>query len=105
MAGAVIEVKYFNTFILKKTLNGADAPLNTPLWNGSFGIPAAKGGYPTQPDTTQAENWAVEESRITGGYNNTSVDPGIKCPESRSAPKSVPKQPKFRSTCTGVLSR
>ena len=78
MAGAVIEVKYFNTFILKKTLNGADAPLNTPLWNGSFGIPAAKGGYPTQPDTTQAENWAVEESRITGGYNNTSVDFGVR---------------------------
>ena len=42
MAGAVIEVKYFNTFVLKKTVvNNGD----TIIWNGSFGIPKDKGGY------------------------------------------------------------
>jgi len=38
--GAVVEVKYFNTFILKKTNNQDE-----PIWNGSFGIPEAIGGY------------------------------------------------------------
>ena len=40
--GAVIEVKYFNTFILKKT-NSDDEP----IWNGSFGVPpTVPGSYP-----------------------------------------------------------
>ena len=38
--GAVIEVKYFNSFVLKKTI--AD---NQPVWNGSLGIPNDLGGY------------------------------------------------------------
>ena len=31
---AVIEVEYFNTFLLKKTNKN-----NRPIWNGSTGIP------------------------------------------------------------------
>ena len=42
MAGAVIEVKYFNTFVLKKTVVNIR---DTIVWNGSFGIPKDKGGY------------------------------------------------------------
>jgi len=38
MAGAVIEVKYFNTFVLKKTVQQN----NLPIWNGSFGIPVSE---------------------------------------------------------------
>ena len=77
MAGAVIEVKYFNTFVLKKTV--ANIP-ETIVWNGSFGIPALQGGYPVvDPATTIDEsNWAIEESRIRGGYNNTNVDYGVR---------------------------
>tara|TARA_X000001382_G_C3168635_1_gene178741 strand:- start:337 stop:2007 length:1671 start_codon:yes stop_codon:yes gene_type:complete len=72
---AVIEVKYFNSFILKKTLSSA----SKPMWNGSFGIPESVGGYPRpNDDTTAAGNWAIEEARIDGGYNNTSVDFGVK---------------------------
>ncbi len=41
MAGAIIEIKYFNTFLLKKTNSN-----NEPIWNGSFGIPPTIGGYP-----------------------------------------------------------
>ena len=74
MAGATIEVKYFNTFVLKKTLS-ENTPTNQPLWNGSFGVPTANyGSYPVVADTTNANNFAIEESRIRGGYNNTTVD-------------------------------
>jgi hypothetical protein len=79
---AVIEVKYFNTFVLKKVNDSVNygAPTNfgeIPIWNGSKGIPQTKGGYPG-PAATDANDWAVEESRIRGGYNNTSVSFGAK---------------------------
>jgi len=84
MAGAVVEIKYFNTFVLKKIINAANNPapatdaLDIPIWNGSLGIPYAKGGYPRVSDTSAPENWAIEESRIRGGYNNTTVDFGVR---------------------------
>ena len=68
MAG-VIEVKFFNSFILRKT-HGCTL-LVLPMWNGSRG----DGTYPQQtPATPNDANWAVEEARITGGYNNTQTD-------------------------------
>ena len=74
MAGAIIEVKYFNTFLLKKTVdNGKNV-----LWNGPFGIPESIGGYPATAANEKADSWGIEESRIRGGYNNTSVDFGAK---------------------------
>ena len=72
--GAVVEVKYFNTFLLRKTISGA----NTPIWDGSRGIPQAIGGYPVEGAPSEEYNWAIEESRIRGGYNNTNVDYGVK---------------------------
>ena len=71
--GASLEIKYFNTFILKKTNNDDE-----PIWNGSFGIPEDLGGYPVVDPLTGGSNWAIEESRIRGGYNNTTVDFGVK---------------------------
>lgn len=73
MAGAIIEVKYFNTFLLKKSVGSG----NDVLWNGSFGIPESIGGYPVQ-NLTGENSWVIEESRIRGGYNNTTVDFGAK---------------------------
>ena len=75
MAGAILEVKYFNTFLLKKVNKS-----NRVIWNGSFGVPKAIGGYPVLPksDTGGINTWAIEESRIRGGYNNTTVDFGAK---------------------------
>ena len=63
MAGAIIEVKYFNTFLLKKTSKSSE-----PIWNGSFGIPGGLnglGGYPVV-SSTDTDNWVIEESRIRG---------------------------------------
>jgi hypothetical protein len=60
---AIIEVKYFNSFILAKTVDSEDAP----VWRYT----------PSLVDNGE-KNWFIEESRITGGYNNTSVDFGAK---------------------------
>lgn len=73
---AAIEVKYFNTFILKKVVSDSF----TPIYGGSFGIPTSEGGWPT-PDLIDSSNdkeWFIEESRIQGGFNETSVDLGVK---------------------------
>ena len=89
MAGAVVEVKYFNTFVLKKIINAANLPQDIPIWNGSLGIPYAKGGYPRVSDTSAPENWAIEESRIRGGYNNLSVDLGVRAYLVEEEPNAV----------------
>ena len=60
---AIIEVKYFNSFILSKTVDNS----NVPVWKHS-------NSATTNPD----KNWYIEESRIRGGYNNVSVDYGGK---------------------------
>lgn len=79
---AIIEVKYFNTFLLKKVNKAQTTPSpgygNIPVWNGSMGIPAAKGGYPRPNGNAVPNNWVIEESRINGGYNNTTVSFGAK---------------------------
>jgi hypothetical protein len=75
---AVIEVKYFNSFLLKKTLQQQSGGDITPVWNGSFGVPQELGGYPRYTNYPIDGNWSIEEARIRGGYNNTSVDYGVK---------------------------
>jgi hypothetical protein len=65
---AIIEVKYFNSFLLRKTVAASDATTPfEPVW------------YKSNAATDNAaRNWIIEESRIRGGYNNTSVDFGAK---------------------------
>jgi hypothetical protein len=62
---AIIEVKYFNAFNLRKTVDNSTPPV--PVWKGTDGLA-----------DNAAKNWIIEESRIRGGYNNTSVDFGAK---------------------------
>ena len=87
--GAVIEVKYFNTFILKKlcstgqpAVDPTNIGVNPSIWAGSYGIPEEKQGFGSQPillpPNNAVANWSIEESRIRGGYNNTSVSLGAK---------------------------
>jgi len=73
---AVIEVKYFNTFLLKKVFTSGD----TPAYGGSFGVPAPlNGSWPSAGLTgNKTKEWVIEEARIQGGYNNSSVDFGAK---------------------------
>jgi len=70
---AIIEVKYFNSFFLNKTSSSQE-----PIWNGSRGIPNTIGGYPVVAVTNSENDWVIEESRIRGGFNNTSTDYGAK---------------------------
>ena len=78
---AEIEVKYFNTFILKNTLDDNEYNASS-VWNGSLGIPEVIGGYPRgaaiQTPNANINNWFVEEARIRGGYNNTIVNLGVR---------------------------
>lgn len=76
---AVIEIKYFNTFLLKKVF----ANTNNPVWGGSFGIPttinSVNTGWPISTVVAdQEKEWVIEEARIQGGYNNSTVDFGVK---------------------------
>ena len=76
--GAIIEVKYFNSFLLKKTVDTALTP-DAAAWNGSFGVPTGvAGAYPVFTTVDETHSWVVEEARIRGGYNNTNVDYGVK---------------------------
>ena len=76
--GVLIEVKYFNNFLIRKT-DKTSGNIITPSWNGSFGIPQNIGGYPRISESLLGpNNWVVEESRIRGGFNNTSVGFGVK---------------------------
>jgi len=81
---ALIEVKYFNSFTLRKTVASVTPNSEQPKFFGSRGIPSAIGGYgyygipPNTPVGNNFLNWAIEESRIRGGYNNTSVSFGAK---------------------------
>jgi len=62
-----LEVSYFNSYYMKRL---ADVPeisggVLTATWNA--------------PQTADADkDWYIEESRIRGGYNNTSIDYGVK---------------------------
>ncbi len=78
---AIIEIKYFNSFVLKKSATAASTTTK-PVWNGSFGIPESIGGFPAYDDVSNPidsdTSWFVEEARIRGGYNNTSTDYGVR---------------------------
>ena len=62
---AIIEVKYFNSFLLRKTVD-TSTPV-VPVWYKTPNL-----------ENNATKNWIIEESRIRGGYNNTSVDFGAK---------------------------
>jgi hypothetical protein len=62
--------------------------LGTPnVWNGSFGVPQAIGGF-NQQVVQEDLSWYIEESRIRAGYNNTSTDYGARAYIVEDAPKS-----------------
>ena len=75
--GAVVEVKFFNSFLLKKINDNSVS--DVPAYDGSRGIPAAIGGYSQiDPNYNTSASWVIEEARIRGGFNNTNVDYGVK---------------------------
>lgn len=83
---AVVEVKYFNSFILRKVV---DASGDNVIWNGING--SAK-PLPIDPNANQQRSWFVEEARIRGGYNNTNVDYGVRAYLVENEPQAIHKQ-------------
>jgi hypothetical protein len=88
-------VNYTST-IVSKTSNTvfvvADAPANftgTPVI--TFGKIINFDRIPIAYDSTPASDWFIEESRIRGGYNNTSVDFGVKAYLVEDEPKQSHK--------------
>jgi len=65
-----LEVAYFNSFWLKRLKNYPGVTNGTPRDHIPIGD-----GY-IEPNVN--EDWYIEEARIRGGYNNTSVDFGVK---------------------------
>ena len=67
--GATLELKYFNSYWLKKMSNVVDAN------------PQPTAPYATVPQAYANDNtndWFIEEARIRGGYNKTITDLGVK---------------------------
>jgi len=83
---AVVEVKYFNSFILRKVV---DASGDNVVWNG---INGSSKPIPQVPSASSSNSWFVEEARIRGGYNNTSVDFGVRAYLVESEPNAINKQ-------------
>lgn len=98
---ATIEVKYFNTFWVKKTVSkdyissGSSNIINSPnfnglpfyVWNSSTATTRylnfydgtnAKSAPKGDVSSSQDNNWFIEEARIKGDFNGTSTDYGVK---------------------------
>ena len=87
---AIVEVKFYNSFLLRKTVIDTNGPPTDPptapeiVWNGSSGLPTGvNGSFPvydnTVPNTvSDSKSWYIEESRIEGGYNETEMLYGVK---------------------------
>jgi hypothetical protein len=70
---ATLNLRYFNSFWLKK-MDSVVAGVSSP--DNAANLPRSTGGalYASNLD----KDWYIEESRIRGGYNNTTVDFGVK---------------------------
>ncbi len=73
--GAIVEVKYFNSFWAKQVQGSGS--YNDPKWPGIEWNPY---GYPVFPvnAVNDVDNWYIEEARIKGGYNNSIVSQGVR---------------------------
>ncbi len=78
---AAVEVKFYNSFLLRKVVPISAGSTTPPVWQGSPGIPAGvNGSFPqyNSGQVTKNKCWIVEESRIKGGYSNTEMLYGVK---------------------------
>jgi hypothetical protein len=87
----VIEIDWFNTYLLKKQVDDSlasdlELPVSIPdSTNVPGGLLTPPSGYPLSPGVAYPGNlsdsdfqWYIEESRIRGGYNNLATDKGVK---------------------------
>ena len=83
MSSIVKTINYYNTFWNKRILDSPTQPTTFAAWPALSWNPP---GYPSYPngmniggnEAERRQDWVIEESRIVGGYNNTSVTYGVK---------------------------
>ena len=87
---AILEVKYFNSFWLKKvedttTRGGGSTTPSKPTWPGLDWNPFGYMAFPIKAsssvsggDPNYLNNWYIEEGRINGGFNEAMVSLGVK---------------------------
>ena len=88
---ARLQIKYFNSYWLKKATNGGNlggsGTINSAAYTSSWpGLKWNPTDYPEFPADVYngtagkitRRNWIVEEARIRGGYNNTSTSYGVR---------------------------
>jgi hypothetical protein len=74
----------FNGYIISRTsdtvftVNSTPSPTITGTPTITFGAITNFDNIPSDYTADAANDWAIEESRIRGGYNNTTVDFGVK---------------------------
>jgi len=77
-----IEVKYFNSFLLKKVVDDSVDPGPGPTWPSLITATTANNtrwpNFPLQAANSVASDWVIEEARLRGGYNNVDVGYGVK---------------------------
>jgi len=75
---SAIEIKYFNSFVLKKTVNDVTSgnAAYKPVFPGLPNNPANYPNFAANTGSTSDRNWIIEEARIRGGYNNTATSYG-----------------------------
>ena len=66
-----LEVPYFNSYVVKKI---SDVPYQDLVDSNINSLPWVA----ADADADTDQDWYIEESRIRGGYNNTSTDYGVK---------------------------
>lgn len=71
---AIIEIDWFNSYIIRKVRSQNQIGGTT---NTTFGSPGVAPGVDTNTSSSNL-NYFIEESRIRGGYNNTATDNGAR---------------------------
>ena len=87
--GAIVEIKYFNSFWCKKVETSSNVPTWPSLDFSQFGYPA----FPLNASLNNtSRDWYIEESRIKGGFNNNSYNQGVRAYLNEKNPKQAIKK-------------
>ena len=73
-----IEVKYFNSFLLKKVVDDSNLPVWPSLITATTENNTRWPTFSQQAEDSVPNDWVIEEARLRGGYNNVEVGYGVK---------------------------
>ena len=68
-----IEVKYFNSFLLKKVVDDSNLPVWPSLITATTENNTRWPTFSQQAEDSVPNDWVIEEARLRGGYNNVNI--------------------------------